>query len=241
MLKIGHRGAPVYAPENTLRSFKKALEMGVDSVEFDIRRTKDDVLVVLHDATLERTTNGAGFLRDRTLQEVRVLDAGEGERVPTLAEALEFLKGKTRVTIELKERDCVPRLRAALHTAGPWNAADVMFLAFDEKNPEASDSAWADLAELKNIYPQFCTALLFTPRKMMESGLSVAQICETAVAMKADALAPWSKMVTKEMIDLVHAYRLKIFTWVVDSRSDAVLLGSWGIDGIASNDPATLI
>lgn len=241
MLKIGHRGAPVYAPENTLSSFRKALEMGVDSVEFDIRLTRDGILVVLHDATLDRTTNGAGFLRDKIWQEVQLLDAGRGERVPTFLEALNFLKGKTRITIELKERDCLPQLCAALDAAGPWNAGDIMFLAFDEKNPEASDSAWADLAELKRIYPHFYAALLFTPRKLKEVNWTVAQICEAAVAMKADALAPWSKMVTKEMVDLVHAYGLKIFTWVVDSRAEALWLKSWRIDGIASNDPAILI
>ncbi|MEM3426627.1 MAG: glycerophosphodiester phosphodiesterase family protein, partial [Thermoproteota archaeon] len=100
VLKIGHRGARFYEPENTLRSFRKALELGVDAVELDVRRTRDGELVVIHDAEVDRTTNGKGLVRELTLEEIRRLDAGKGEKIPTLEEALDFLDGRVKILIE---------------------------------------------------------------------------------------------------------------------------------------------
>src|SRR4030066_2090571 len=93
MLRIGHRGARAYEPENTLRSFREALEIGVDAVEFDVRKTRDNHLVVIHDADVKRTTNGKGLVADLTLKEIKDLSTGKGEKIPTLEEALEFLEG----------------------------------------------------------------------------------------------------------------------------------------------------
>ena len=94
-LKVGHRGARAYEPENTLRSFRKALELGVNAVELDVRRTKDGELVVIHDDKVDRTTNGRGLVNELTLEEIEKLDAGKGEKIPTLEEALEFLDKKS--------------------------------------------------------------------------------------------------------------------------------------------------
>ncbi|MGD0450648.1 MAG: glycerophosphodiester phosphodiesterase family protein [Candidatus Bathyarchaeia archaeon] len=80
MLRIGHRGARAYAPENTLTSFKKALEIGVDAVELDIRKTKDSQFVVIHDADVKRTTDGEGLASELTLKQIKDLDAGSGEK-----------------------------------------------------------------------------------------------------------------------------------------------------------------
>ena len=90
MLRIGHRGARAYAPENTLASFKKALEIGVDAVELDVRKTKDNQIVVIHDADVKRTTNGEGLVSELTLKEIKNLSA-DGEKIPTLEETLDFL------------------------------------------------------------------------------------------------------------------------------------------------------
>jgi len=103
MLKIGHRGAKGYEPENTLRSFQKALELNVDAVELDVRRTKDGAIVVIHDAEVDRTTNGKGLVSELTLKEIKELDIEKGEKIPTLEEALDFLDKKVKIFIELKE------------------------------------------------------------------------------------------------------------------------------------------
>ena len=103
MLKVGHRGARAYEPENTLRSFKRAIELGVNAVELDIRRTKDGEVVVIHDAKVDKTKNGKGLVSELTLEEIKQLVTEKGERIPTLEEALDFLDKKVKILIELKE------------------------------------------------------------------------------------------------------------------------------------------
>lgn len=104
MLVIGHRGAAGLKPENTMASFRFAAELGVDWLECDVRLTKDGYAVLMHDATVDRTTNGSGNLADMTLEQVERLDAGEGERVPRLSEFLALLK-ETGLSAEVEIKD----------------------------------------------------------------------------------------------------------------------------------------
>jgi len=103
MLKIGHRGARAYEPENTLRSFQRAIELGVDAVELDVRKTKDNELVVIHNADVNKTTDGTGSVNELTLDEIKRLVTEKGEKVPTLAEVLDFVGKRVKILIELKE------------------------------------------------------------------------------------------------------------------------------------------
>src|SRR5512140_1977680 len=100
---VGHRGAPVEEPENTLRSFRRALDLGVAAVELDVQLTRDGCLAVIHDETLERTTNGHGRVQDFTLAELQRLDAGRGEPIPALEEVLELARGRAHLAVEMKQ------------------------------------------------------------------------------------------------------------------------------------------
>ncbi len=109
VMVVAHRGASRHAPENTLAAFRKAIELGADLIEFDVRQTRDGHLVVMHDDTVDRTTDGRGRVSQMTLEEIRKLDAGswfgpqfKGERVPTLDEALETIKGGALPDIDFK-------------------------------------------------------------------------------------------------------------------------------------------
>ena len=103
MVRItGHRGAAALAPENTLAGINLAIDLGVDLIECDVRLTKDDHLIAMHDETVDRTTNGSGKVAEMTFTEIRSLDAGRGEQVPTLAEVLQTVKGKVGLLCELK-------------------------------------------------------------------------------------------------------------------------------------------
>ena len=95
VLRIGHRGAAGYAPENTLAAVQKGIDLEVDFVEIDVRRTADGVLVALHDATINRTTSGKGRVEALSLRELRAFDAGNGERIPTVEEVLKLEDGRT--------------------------------------------------------------------------------------------------------------------------------------------------
>jgi len=99
----GHRGNPAEHPENTLRSFKSAIAAGCDLIECDVHLSSDGRLVVIHDHTLERTTNGKGLVRDHTAAELRKLDAGKGEKIPLLQEVVELALGKVGLVIEIKQ------------------------------------------------------------------------------------------------------------------------------------------
>lgn len=100
-----HRGWCEKYPENTMLAFKKAIELGVDQIETDIRITKDNELVLIHDATLERTTNGTGKVCEYTLAELKQLDAGKGKQIPTLRELLELVKDHPTITLDLEFKE----------------------------------------------------------------------------------------------------------------------------------------
>ena len=140
-LIIGHRGAAGLEPENTLRSFSRAVELGVDAIEMDVHWVHDELLVI-HDDTLERTTNGSGLLDSISLQALRELDAGAGERIPTLAEALDLLSVHCAVNIELKGPDTaapVARLLAERFSHAELLVSSFMLSelrAFHERSPE---------------------------------------------------------------------------------------------------------
>ena len=102
---MGHRGAPADEPENTLRSFSRALAVGVAAVELDVQLTRDGRLAVIHDETLDRTTNGKGRVKDFTLAELQRLDAGRGEPVPSLEEVFALVQGRAHLVVELKQPD----------------------------------------------------------------------------------------------------------------------------------------
>ena len=117
LLRIAHRGASGHCPENTRAAFLRAIELGADMVELDCQNTLDGAVVVIHDETLERTTNGRGRVRDHTLKEIKALDAGSwfgrdfaGEEVLTLEEAVEILRGRVGLNLEIKGHDAPGRL-----------------------------------------------------------------------------------------------------------------------------------
>ncbi len=113
MAKImGHRGAPADEPENTLGSFRRALAVGVAAVELDVQLTKDGRLAVIHDETLDRTTNGRGPVKNFTLAELKRLDAGRGEAIPSLEEVFDLVQGQAHLVVELKQPEAAGALRS---------------------------------------------------------------------------------------------------------------------------------
>lgn len=127
-----HRGAMCHAPENTLEAFEKAIEFGTYRIECDIRRTSDGHLVMMHDATVDRTTDGAGKLNEMSLEEVGRLKLGETASVPTLAETLECARGRCRLLLELKDPDIAVQVVETVVAAGMLD--DCTLISFDEDN-----------------------------------------------------------------------------------------------------------
>ena len=118
ILRIGaHRGAMAHAPENTLAAFDKAIHFGTYRIEFDLRRSRDGHIVVIHDATVERTTDGAGVVRDMDLAQLQSLRS-DGEPIPSFAEAIDCMRGRARMLIELKDEDIAEQVVGQIEAAG---------------------------------------------------------------------------------------------------------------------------
>jgi len=143
---IGHRGACGYAPENTLKSFEKAIALGAEMIEFDVHLCKSGEVVVIHDDTVDRTTNGTGAVQDKTLAELKQLDAGDGERIPTLAELFDHVHHRAQLYVELKGPDTAMPVLSIIEEyikEREWKYEDFLVASFDhyqlkkikEKNP----------------------------------------------------------------------------------------------------------
>lgn len=229
MWRIGHRGAGGYAPENTIASMRKAIELGVDGFEFDIQLSKDGVPVVIHDETLERTTNGKGLVNDFTWEELQKLSAGNkdfpNEKIPSLLDVIEFVDKRCRLFIELKAEESVAPvadvIKHAIKNLG-WDYELFFVCSFNH----------LQIAEMKKLLPQIHTSAL-----LVGIPVSLAQI---AVDAGAWALSPAIHHVNQELVDDAHKRGLKVLAWTADRTQEIARARALGVDGIFSNFPDRL-
>jgi len=220
MLRIGHRGARAYEPENTLRSFKKALEMGVDAVEFDVRKTKDNQLVVIHDADVKRTTNGKGLVSELTLKEIKDYSTEKGEKIPTLKETLEFLGKKVKIVIELKETGVENQVLSMVHENELQK--NVIIVSFIEEA----------LRTVRELDKEVETGLIYVKHKNpVKAGLEV----------KASYLLPLYRFTHTANVQKAHENGLKVIVWTVNKPEEVAKYAKKGVDGIASDKPDILV
>jgi glycerophosphoryl diester phosphodiesterase len=222
IIVTGHRGAAGLEPENTLRSFRCALDLGVDRVETDVHLTQDGHLVCIHDATVDRTTDGTGAVRDMTLETLRQLDAGKGERIPTLEEAIQTVRGRAVLQIELKGEGTVPPTLSALESAGV-TPEEVLLTGFST----------AHLEEVRARRPDLPVSHLF--------GDPPPDAVERAQSVGARSLAINQKHITPEWVDAAHNAGLEIRAWNPDTREDMKRMLVLGVDGMGSNRPDLLL
>ncbi|HVY55995.1 MAG TPA: glycerophosphodiester phosphodiesterase family protein [Thermodesulfobacteriota bacterium] len=215
-LRIAHRGASAYEPENTLRSFRRAIELGADMVELDVRKSLDGRLVIIHDSSVDRTTNGKGPVRMKSLDELKTLDAGMGERVPTLEEVVECGAGRTRFVIELKEDRLEERVVGIIKEFGVTD--DVFVVSFKPVR----------LRAIKDIEPRLKTGLILFASS---DPLRAAAMCG------ADAVAPFRWFITRGLAERARAAGMYLFTWTVDEKERAERLKELGVSGIVTNRP----
>ncbi len=224
---VGHRGAMGYRPENTMSSYVHALELGADWVECDVHLSRDGHLIVIHDETLDRTTNGHGLVRDHTLKELKQLDAGEGERIPTLNELLDWARHHdTVVDIEIKNAPLYyegisDKVVAALREARMTEQAIV--ISFDH----------AAVGRIKELEPRVATGVLYACRPA-DAGLGLA------TAVNADALLPHYAYVTKEDVQTAHAAGLSVAPWATSDPDILRQLIAAQVDAIGTNHPDVL-
>ncbi len=216
-LRIGHRGARSLEPENTLLSFRRAIELGVDAVEMDVRKTRDNKLVIIHDERVDRTTNGSGLVSEMTLEELKKLDAGKGEAIPTLDEAIGLCRGRVRMLIELKEDGMERDVAGELARHGVEGECEV--ISFKHSR----------LLRIKEISPDIRTGALFV-------GFPVRphQLARDA---EADLVVAQHSFVTPEFVELCHKNNVRVYVWNINDRETVKRHASFGVDGIATDDP----
>jgi glycerophosphoryl diester phosphodiesterase len=218
---MGHRGASASEPENTLRSFTRALSMGVAAVELDVQLTKDGRLAVIHDETLDRTTNGRGPVKDFTLAELKQLDAGRGEPVPSLEEVFDLVKGKAHLVVEMKHPESGPALLRFFRQHRAFEFARVI-------------SFWHPAVKtLKEQEPRLVTGVLMV-------GCPVDPVA-LARAARADSLVLQYTYVTPELVAAAHAHGLQVYVWNIDDPDRLQPYLTMNLDGIGSNCPDVLI
>jgi glycerophosphoryl diester phosphodiesterase len=219
MLRIGHRGARAYAPENTLTSFKKALEIGVDAIELDVRKTKDNQLVVIHDGDVKRTTNGEGLVCELTLKEIKCFSIEGGEKIPTLGEALDFLDKKVMVFVELKEEGIEKQVLSAVHERGM------------EKNVVVTSFFEGSLKKVRELNGEVETGLIYAKHK---------NPLKAALDLKANYLVALYRFVHTANVEKAHENGLKMVVWTINNSEEVEAYAQKGVDGIASDKPDIL-
>ena len=231
-LNIAHRGASALAPENTIAAFERAVELGAGVIELDLHMSQDGELVVIHDDTLDRTTDGSGPVHQRSLAELMRLDAGRwfgegfaGQRIPRLDEVLDRFAGKVPLALEVKAGSTFfPGIEEKVVSALRERAAI-------DHAAVASFDHYA-LRRLKEIEPTIRTAALLVGRPV-----SVSAIAGPA---KADGLALEASFVTKTEVEACRAAGLQIVVWVVNEPAQMRHFINLGVDGIITDRPDLL-
>ena len=220
MLCIGHRGAMGHAPENTLLSIRKALEMGVDWIEVDVYLVEGE-LVVIHDPELSRTTNGAGAVMEQSLAYLRSLDAGQGEKIPFLPEVFDLVDKRVGINIELKGPEtAVPTLHF-IHEQieNGWSYDNILVSSFD--------------------HDMLCTV------RQLDANIKIGalifyepdELARFAAEMGAYSVNPWLMTMSEPFVQDAHDRGLRVFVYTVNEPQDIARMRQWGVDGIFTNYP----
>jgi len=217
---MGHRGAAALEPENTLLSINRALEIGVNAVEIDVHLTRDRELAVIHDSTLDRTTNGTGPVSNYTLSEIKKFDAGKGERIPSLQEVIDLVRGRCRLIVELKEDGTEQGVVELIRKNELYDSAYVI-------------SFWHMLVKrVKEMNSRIKTGVLMV-------GCPVnACLAKSAFA---DALVMNYAFINRELVETAHREGVKVFIWNIDCPDLLKPYADMQVDGIGSNDPRIFV
>ena len=224
ILCFGHRGACGHEPENTLRSVSKALELGANGIEVDVHLA-DGQLMVIHDDTLDRTTSGTGSVANQTFALLRLLDAGKGERIPTLSEVFDAINHRAIINIELKGPNTAEPVAqiidAYVRTKG-WRYEDFLISSFD----------LAQIQAAKKWLPQVRIGALINK--------APANLRSFAESFNLWSLHPAKRCTSRKLVAEAHWCGLKVFVFTVNQPSEIAAMTKLGVDGMFSDYPDRL-
>ena len=225
MLKIAHRGARGYEPENTLKSFQKALDLNADGIELDVHLSSDGYLIVMHDQTIDRMTNGKGFVNALSLHELKsFLIDGQCE-IPTLNEVFDLVDRKCLINIEIKDAKAPSKVVDLIEeyiADKNWNYEHFIVSSFD----------WDSLQEVQKLNSKIAIGVL--TEDDLNKTLAFAEL------IKARAINPDYQLLTLENTKKMQDKGFLVFPWTVNTVEDIQKLKSYNVDGIISDFPDKL-
>ena len=222
MLKIGHRGAKGYEPENTLIAFEKAINLGVDGIELDVHLSSDKELIVIHDETVDRTTNGKGKVNQLSVKELKALKIELTEKIPTLNEVLDLVNKRCFINIELKGIGTAqPVIQLISHYISEknWNYNNFIISSFD----------WKMLEETHSLDSKIKIGVL--TEESIDKALAFAK------KINAFAINPDYELLSKENVILMQQNGFEVYPWTVNSENAIQKIKSFNVNGIISDFP----
>jgi len=222
MLKIAHRGAKAYEPENTLQAFQKALDLQSDGIELDVHLSSDGHIIVIHDETIDRTTNGKGLVNAFSLSELKSFLIDEKYQIPTLNEVFDLVDKKCLINIELKGLGTAPKVISLIEeyiSEKKWNYNNFIISSFE----------WNMLQETSSLNPNIPIGVL--TEENIDTALAFAE------SIKAKAINPDFQLLNKENVQQIQEKGFLVFPWTVNSKEDIQKIKSYIVNGIISDNP----
>jgi glycerophosphoryl diester phosphodiesterase len=221
---ISHAACKGHAPENTLLGVRRAIELSADGIEIDVHASRDGVPVLIHDDTVDRTTDGTGAVSQMTLDELRGLDAGDGERVPTLAETLDLTRGRCLLVMEVKQAAIEEQVLRVVRDQRALG--DCVVHSF---NPQV-------VGRFRALEPTLPAALL-------TAGLNITdwnELFALALSLNAQGISVLFGKVDANLVRRAHLRKLSVYTWTVDEADDMRRMRDCGVDAITTDYPDRL-
>ena len=222
ILKIGHRGAKGYEPENTLVSFQKALEMKVDGIELDLHLSDDGHLIVIHDETIDRTTNGKGFVNKLTLKELKSFKINNTIGIPTLEEVFDLVNKKCLINIEIKSYESTEKVVALIEkyiAEKNWKYKDFIVSSFD----------WNALQQIRFLNPKIPIGVLTATD--LDLAISFTRF------LKAESIHPHFHLLTAENTLQIKQKGIQVFAWTINEEVDIQKIKLIKVNGIITDYP----
>ncbi len=222
MLKIGHRGAKGHEPENTLISFQKALDMQVDGIELDVHLSADGELIVIHDETIDRTTNGIGLVNTLSLRQLKKCRINNHHEIPLLSEVFDLVNKNCFINIELKSYETAEKVVELIEdyvSEKNWKYEQFLISSFD----------WNALQQVRFLNERIQIGVL------TETDLDLA--LAFAKFIQAKSIHPHFHMLSEENVSKIQSKGLQVFPWTVNEREDVEKIKSYKVNGIITDFP----
>ncbi|TFG26715.1 MAG: glycerophosphodiester phosphodiesterase [Promethearchaeota archaeon] len=225
ILIIAHRGASKLTPENTLKAFNAAIDLGADYIEFDVRCSADGKLVIIHDNCTLRTTHKLKWINRMNLVQIKKLNAGEGERIPTLEELIEHTKGKVKYMCEIKIKGIIEKVVKILKEGGVVDSTILISFKHNE------------LLKIQNHYPKLkMSAIVPSKFGWISSWLFKKRLILSKSKDKFYAINPFYFLVNKKFLNLAQKKNLRVFPWTVNTKRFLKKLINMEVTGILTDD-----